>query len=98
MNGTYARAFARIEAHYFRHQGWLDRDDQVLAHMPRIANIPGVIVQGRYDVICPPSTASGIADVWPESELVLIDDAGHALSEPGITSALIEATDRFSRH
>ena len=98
VNGTYARAFARIEAHYFRHQGWLDRDDQVLAHMPRIANIPGVIVQGRYDVICPPSTASGIADVWPESELVLIDDAGHALSEPGITSALIEATDRFSRH
>lgn len=97
VNGTYARAFARIEAHYFSHNGWLERDDQVLANMDRIAHIPGVIVQGRYDVICPPSTATEIAGRWPEAELVLIDDAGHALSEPGITSALIEATDRFSK-
>ena len=97
VNGAYARAFARIEAHYFRHNGWLKQDDQILAEMNRIAHIPGVIVQGRYDVICPPSTAAGIAARWPKAELAMIDDAGHALSEPGITSALIEATDRFAR-
>ena len=97
VNGSYARAFARIEAHYFSNTGWLKQDDQILSEMGRISHVPGVIVQGRYDVICPPSTATGIAAKWPEAELVLIDDAGHALSEPGITSALIEATDRFAR-
>ena len=94
VNGAYARAFARIESHYFKNRGWLDADDQVLRDMPRIADIPGTIVQGRYDVICPPHTAVSVAEAWPGSELVLINDAGHALSEPGITSALIEATDR----
>ena len=96
MNGGYARAFARIESHYFVNEGWLERDGQILSDMAKISHIPGVIVQGRYDVICPPHTASAVAAAWPESELVIIDDAGHALSEPGITSALIEATDRFS--
>lgn len=95
VNGGYARAFARIESHFFQHRGWLGRDDRILADMGRIAHIPGVIVQGRYDVICPPATAAGIAAAWPAAELVMIDDAGHALSEPGITSALIEATDRL---
>lgn len=95
VNGGYARAFARIESHFFFHKGWLERDDQIMAGMPRIAKIPGVIVQGRYDVICPPLTATQLAAAWPAAELMLIDDAGHALSEPGITSALIEATDRF---
>jgi len=94
-SGNYARAFARIESHYFRHAGWLKRDDQILAGMSALAGIPGVIVQGRYDMICPPHVADGIAAGWPAAELVMIDDAGHALSEPGITSALIEATDRF---
>ncbi len=95
VNGAYARAFARIESHYFMHNGWLLRDDQILSGMSKIAHIPGVIVQGRYDIICPPQTAHEIAADWPEAELVMIDDAGHALSEPGITGALIEATDRF---
>jgi proline iminopeptidase len=95
VNGGYARAFARIESHFFQHRGWLERDDQIIAGMSRIAHVPGVIVQGRYDVICPPRTAAQLAARWPEAELVVIDDAGHALSEPGITSALIEATDRF---
>jgi len=95
VNGGYARAFARIESHYFIHQGWLRDDGQILAGMERIADIPGVIVQGRYDMICPPHTAAALAEAWPGAELVLVDDAGHALSEPGITSALIEATDRF---
>lgn len=97
VNGGYARAFARIECHYFQNRGWLEHDDQILSDMHRIAHIPGVIVQGRYDVICPPGTAADLAKAWPASELTIIDDAGHALSEPGIMSALIEATDRFAR-
>lgn len=97
VNGGYARAFARIEAHYFVNKGWLERDDQIMARVDRIARIPGVVVQGRYDVICPPHIAYGLTEAWPASELVIIDDAGHALSEPGITSALVEATDRFGR-
>ena len=97
MHGGYARAFARIESHYFINKGWLERDDQVLAQMPRLAEIPGVIVQGRYDIICPPHTACVIADAWPGGTLEMIDDAGHALSEPGISQALVEATDHFAR-
>jgi len=97
FNGSYARAFARIESHFFRHRGWLRQDDQVRADMGKLVDIPGVIVQGRYDMICPPHTAAEIAAAWPAAELVMINDAGHALSEPGITSALIEATDRFRR-
>ncbi len=97
VNGGYARAFARIESHYFVHQGWLERDDQILADMDRIRSIPGAIIQGRYDIICPPHTAAAIAARWPAADLAVIDDAGHALSEPGITSALIEATDRFAK-
>lgn len=96
VNGGYARAFARIEAHYFQHHGWLREDGQILAEMDRIAHIPGLLVQGRYDVICPPHTATRIAGAWPSSDLVIVDEAGHALSEPGISSALIEATDRFA--
>ena len=57
VDGTHARAFARIECHYFKHGGWLAQDDQILANMHRLADIPGVLVQGRYDVICPPVTA-----------------------------------------
>ena len=91
VDGAYARAFARIEAHYFQHGGWLTRDDQILTDMDKISHIPGVIVQGRYDVICPPATALSIAEAWPLAELQLIDDAGHALSEPGITEALVRA-------
>lgn len=95
MNGTYARAFARIESHYFMHRGWLQADDQILSQIGKISDIPGTIVQGRYDIICPPQTAYKIAEAWSAGEMVMIDDAGHALSEPGITSALIEATDRY---
>lgn len=95
VNGNYARAFARIESHFFQHRGWLGRDDQIMSDMHRIAHIPGVIVQGRYDVICPPWTAFRLAEAWPFAELEMIDDAGHALSEPGISSALVEGTDKF---
>jgi len=96
IEGTYARAFARIESHYFVHNGWLEQDDQILRDMPRIAAIPGVIVQGRYDMICPPETAFHIAKAWPAGILKMVPDAGHALSEPGIAAELIRATDRLA--
>ncbi|MDY6937759.1 MAG: prolyl aminopeptidase [Cyanobacteriota bacterium] len=91
----FAEAFARIECHYFVNRGFFDREDQILANVDRIRNIPAVIVQGRYDVVCPAVSAWELHRAWPESELVLVPDAGHSISEPGITSALIEATDRF---
>lgn len=96
VDGAQARAFARIECHFFAEGGWLSRDDQILTELGRIAHIPAVIVQGRYDVICPPVTAIRLAEGWPSAELRLIDDAGHALSEPGITSALLRATESFA--
>jgi len=89
-----ALALARLECHYFRHGAWLE-PDQLLKGIDRIRHIPAVIVQGRYDVICPPETAETLARAWPEADCHLIADAGHAVSEPGITSALIEAADRF---
>jgi len=95
IDAAYARAFARIESHYFAHHGWLEEDGQILRDMPRIATIPGV-VQGRYDMICPPATAIRLARVWPAGVLKLVDDAGHALSEPGIAAELIRATDRLA--
>ncbi|MEM8762112.1 MAG: prolyl aminopeptidase [Pseudomonadota bacterium] len=96
VEAAYARAFARIESHYFHHRGWLERDDQIFADLPKIADIPGVIVQGRYDMICPPATAYALADAWPAAQLRLVDDAGHALSEPSIATELLRATDRLA--
>jgi len=96
VEGTYARAFARIECHYFAHKGWLDSDEHILEHMHRLADVPGIIVQGRYDIICPPVTAIRLAEAWPRARLKMIDDAGHALSEPGITAELLRATDTFA--
>jgi proline iminopeptidase len=89
----YARAFARLENHYFTHAGFLDRDGQILADLPRIDDIPGVIVQGRYDMICPPESAWKLAQDWRRGDLKLIPVAGHALSEPGISAELVKATD-----
>jgi proline iminopeptidase len=94
--GEYARAFARLENHYFVNAGFLDTDGQILENMDRIAHIPGVIVQGRYDMICPPQAAYSIAQVWPASELKMVRNAGHTLSEPGITAALVDAMDRIA--
>jgi proline iminopeptidase len=96
VDAAYARAFARIESHYFVHGGWLEEDGQILRDMHRIAGIPGVMVQGRYDMICPPDTALRLTGAWPAGVLKLIDDGGHALSEPGIAAELIRATDRLA--
>ena len=92
----YARAFARLENHYFINGGFLDFDGQILAQIDRIAHIPGVIVQGRYDMICPPTSAHAISKVWPKSTLKMVRNAGHALSEPGISAELVRAMDEIA--
>ncbi len=92
---SYALAFAKIENHYFSNGGFLREDRQLLNDMHRIAHIPGTIVQGRYDMICPPETAFALHAAWPASRLVMVPDAGHALSEPGISSALTTVMDEL---
>jgi proline iminopeptidase len=94
---AFAEAFARIECHYFVHGGFFEVDGQLLRDVGRIreASIPGVIVQGRYDVVCPLRSAWDLHAAWPESELVVVPDAGHAASEAGIVDALVRATDRL---
>ncbi|MCV2882067.1 prolyl aminopeptidase [Actibacterium sp. XHP0104] len=93
----YARAFARLENHYFRHQGWLEHDQQILNNVPLISHIPATIVQGRYDMVCPPAASWKLSERWSRAELRLVPLAGHALSEPGITAELIRATRAVQR-
>ncbi|WP_438354524.1 prolyl aminopeptidase [Microbacterium sp. CJ88] len=90
-----ATAFARIENHYFMHGGWFE-EGQLIANAGRLRGIPAVIVQGRYDVCTPIMTAWDLHRAWPEAELVIVDDAGHSATEPGIAAALVAATDRFA--
>lgn len=92
----FAEAFARIECHYFVNGGFFERPDQLLANAARLRKIPGVIVQGRYDVVCPARSAWDLHRAWPEADFQLVADAGHAASEPGIHSRLIAAADRFA--
>lgn len=92
----YARAFSRLENHYFVNGGFLRDDQQILDRMDRVAHIPGVIVQGRFDMICPPESAYALAAKWPEARLKMIPRAGHALSEPRISAELVNAMDRFA--
>lgn len=94
---VFALAFARIECHYFVNRGFFEVDGQLLRDVDRIRHIPAVIVQGRYDVVCPLQSAWDLHRAWPESQLVVVPDAGHSAHEPGITRALVEATDRFAR-
>lgn len=89
----YARAFARLENHYFSHHGWLESDNWILENRSRIEHISATIVQGRYDMICPPISAYALTDGWNAAELSMINAAGHALSEPGITEALVRVTN-----
>ncbi len=92
----FATAFARIECHYFVNGGFMEPEDQLLRNVDRIRHLPGVIVQGRYDVVCPPTSAWELHRAWPEAEFHLIPDAGHAMSEPGTRTELLNATDRFA--
>ncbi|MCI1438432.1 MAG: prolyl aminopeptidase [Acetobacter indonesiensis] len=94
-DADYALAFSRIENHYFVHAGWLE-EGQLIRNVDRIRHIPTVIVQGRYDMATPVRTAWDLHEAWPEADFHLIDAAGHALFEPGILTALLNATDRFA--
>jgi len=93
----FSLAFARIECHYFVNDGWLVNGRELLAphNIEKIRKIPGVIAQGRYDVVCPAKSAWDLHTVWPEADLRIVPDAGHAASEPGIVHELVSATDRF---
>jgi len=92
----YAIAFARIECHYFINKGFFERDDQLIADAGRIRHIPGVIVHGRYDVVTPLRSAWDLKQAWPEAELRIVPDAGHAMTEPGIIHEIVEAADRLA--
>lgn len=89
----YARAFSRLENHYFHNAGFLAADGWILQQRARIEHIPAVIVQGRYDMICPPVSAWRLAEGWRKADLRLVGLAGHALSEPGISDALVRVMD-----
>jgi proline iminopeptidase len=91
----YAIAFARIECHYFVNAGFFERDDQLIANAGLIRHIPGVIIQGRYDVVTPMRTAWDLHQAWPEADFRIVRDAGHAVTEPGVTAEIVAATDRL---
>jgi proline iminopeptidase len=95
----FALAFARIESHYFINEGWFTGGRELLAkaNVEKLRSIPGVIVQGRYDIVCPAKSAWDLHRAWPEADLRIVPDAGHAASEVGIVHELIRATDRFRR-
>jgi len=90
----FSLAFARIESHYFHHGGWLAKD-QLLEGVDKIRHIPATIVQGRYDIVCPATTAFELAARWPQAHFVIVPDAGHSATEPGTTAALLDATDKY---
>lgn len=94
----YARAFARLENHYFVNKGFLQEDGQILRDLPKIAHIPGVIVQGRYDMICPPRSAHELAQGWRSGRLHMVRAAGHALSEPGISFELVRVMKQVGQN
>jgi len=91
----FAEAFAGIELHYFVNKGFFEVDGQILRDAARLERIPGVIVHGRYDMVCPFQNALMLKEAWPGADLVVVEDAGHAATEPATTDALIRATDRF---
>jgi proline iminopeptidase len=88
-------ALARIEAHYFVNDAFLSADDQLLRDVAKIRHLPAVIVQGRYDMVCPAVSAWDLHRAWPGSRLVIVPAAGHSADEPGIVSALVDATEEF---
>ncbi|GAA4870600.1 prolyl aminopeptidase [Luteimonas vadosa] len=95
-DAKFALAFARIENHYFVNGGFFETEDQLLRDAERIADIPGVIVHGRYDVVCPLQNAWDLHQAWPKAELRITPTAGHSAFEAENVNALVEATDRFA--
>jgi proline iminopeptidase len=92
-----AMAIARIEAHYFINKAFLE-PNQIISNADKLKGIPATIVHGRYDMVCPVNQALALSEAWPEAQLDIIADAGHSSSEPGITDALIRATERLAHH
>lgn len=91
----FSLSFARIENHYFYNKGFFETDDQLIRNVDKIRHIPCVIVQGRYDLVCPMDTAWALHKAWPEAEFKIIHDAGHSVFEPGTQAAVLDATDKF---
>ena len=91
-----AEAFARIECHYFTNRGFFDTDEWLLENVDKIRHIPTVIVQGRYDVVCPMISAWELHGAFPEADFEIVQDAGHSMTEKGIAAKLVEYTDKFS--
>jgi proline iminopeptidase len=97
-NPEIAEAFARIECHYFINKGFFEYDGWILDNINKIENIPNVIIQGRYDVVCPMKSAWDLHTRWPKSNLVIIPNAGHSMLEKGIQEKLIEYTNIFKKY
>jgi len=91
---TSSLAIARIEAHYFVHRAFLE-ENQLLRDLSRVRHLPCTIVQGRYDIVCPPQTATELAAAWPEARYIVVPDAGHSVREPGITRELVAAVEKM---
>ena len=89
LPSDYARAFSRIECHYFFNNGFLKSNNQILDNIKNIEHIPATIIQGRYDLICPPSSAYKLVKLWKKAKLKLVNFAGHAMSEPAISKELL---------
>ncbi|MEZ4255776.1 MAG: prolyl aminopeptidase [Polyangiales bacterium] len=96
-DSKFAEAFARIECHYFVNNGFFRNENQLLEDVGKIRQIPCVIVQGRYDVVCPMDSAWALHRAWPEAELIVVPDAGHSAFEPGILKELVRTTDKFAK-
>ena len=92
----FSEAIARIECHYFMNKGWFDPEDQLLQNISIIRHVPGAIVQGRYDIVCPMISAWELHQAWPEAEFYVIKDAGHSITEPGIAEKLVQLTEQFA--
>ena len=92
---AFALAFARIENHYFMNNGFFEHENWILDNVDKISHIPTVIIQGRYDVICPMTTAYDLKEKFPESELIIVPEAGHSAFEPNIITELVKATNKF---
>ncbi|HEY0335857.1 MAG TPA: alpha/beta hydrolase, partial [Burkholderiales bacterium] len=91
-----ALGLARIEAHYFTHGIFLP-ENALLANVGKLRDMPAVIIQGRYDAVCPIATADDLHHAWPDADYIIVPDAGHSAWEPGISAELVKATERFKR-
>ena len=91
-----AVSLARIEAHFFAHHSFI-KENQILQHSDKLKEIPGIIIHGRYDMICPLDNAVSLYNQWPDAELQIIRDAGHSAREPGIVDALVKATNKMAK-